>query len=75
MTNNQLSLLKSLAMGKIAELRMGINSIDEALKNPRVPDQEKSFLTMQRGALNAALEDLERSYALVEQEDPSVIKT
>ena len=75
MTNNQFSLLKSLAMGKIAELRMGISSIDEALGSPQVPDQQKSFLTMQRSALNAALEDLEQNYALVEQEDPGVIKT
>jgi len=75
MTNNQLHLLKSLAMGKIAELRMGIQSIDEALESPQVPDQQKAFLAMQRGSLSAALEDLEQSYALVEQEDPGVIQT
>jgi hypothetical protein len=75
MTHNQLSLLKSLAMGKIAELRMGVQSIDEALKNPRIPEHEKAFLTMQRGGLKAALDDLEQNYALVEQEDPGVIQT
>lgn len=54
---------------------MGIQSIDEALESPQVPDQQKAFLAMQRGSLSAALEDLEQSYALVEQEDPGVIQT
>jgi len=75
MTQNQLNLLKSLAMGKIAELRMGINSINEALNSKQVPDQERAFLVMQRGPLAAALEDLEQNYALVEQEDPDVVQT
>lgn len=76
MTSNQLSLLKSLAMGKIAELRMGIQSINEALNsNPNISQQERAFLAMQRGPLTAALDDLEQNLAAVEQEDPSVIQT
>lgn len=76
MTPNQLRLLKSLAMGKIAELRMGIQSINEALtNNPRISQEEKAFLVMQRGPLQAALDDLESSLAAVEQEDPDVLQT
>lgn len=72
MTENQLNLLKSLAMGKISELRFGIHSIDGAVNSQRVSDEEKSMLIMQRGQLSSALQDLEQSYTAVEQEDIAV---
>ena len=53
---------------------MGVQSIEEALVNPNVPQPQKAVLAMQKGTLSAALEDLEETLAAVEQEDPAVLK-
>lgn len=68
MTPAQLKLLKSVAEGKIAELRMGIASIDEAFRSHGLPEQDKAFLSMQRGQLLAALQDILEAYDAVMKE-------
>lgn len=71
MTPAQLRLLKAVAEGKIAELRMGIASIDEALGSPgNLSDQDKAFLSMQRGQLLAAFQELGEAYDAVVKERP-----
>lgn len=57
----------AVAAGKISELQMGIASIDQALST-KLSEEEKAFLSMQRGQLNHALSDLTSAYQEVEAE-------
>lgn len=67
MTPAQLRLLLAVAAGKISELQMGIASVDQALST-NLSEEEKAFLSMQRGQLAHALQDLEAAYTEVQRE-------
>jgi hypothetical protein len=72
MTPAQLRLLLAVAQGKISELQMGIQSIDQAL-GTNLSEEEKAFLSMQRGQLAHAMNDLLEAYKAVEAESPQVV--
>jgi hypothetical protein len=72
MTSAQLNLLKAVAAGKLSELQMGIQSIDQAL-GTNLSEEEKAFLSMQRAQLAHAFQDLKESFDQVEAESPSII--
>jgi len=73
MTNEERELLIAIAHSKLGELNMGLQSIEQALNSPQVPDEEKAFLSMQKAQLGAAFEDLQQKLQIVEGH--GIIKT
>lgn len=75
MTPKQLKLLKSLAESKIAELHMGIASIDEMLRGQgqNLTEKDIAFLSMQRGQILSVTQELQDAYDAVTQESPGIV--
>jgi len=73
MTRAQLDLLKSMASSRVAELQMGLQSIDQAMKTG-ISQEEQAFLLMQKGQLQSAHDDLILQLNAVEAETPSILK-
>jgi len=75
MTPKQLKLLKSLAESKIAELHMGIASIDEMMRGQgqNLTEKDIAFLSIQRGQILSVTQELQEAYDAVTQESPGIV--
>jgi hypothetical protein len=73
MTPAQMNLLKIVAVGRIMDLKMGLMSIDQMLRDPQLPDQDKAMLSMQRGQISLQLQQVEGAYSAVEKESGIVV--
>jgi hypothetical protein len=73
MTPAQTNLLKLLAVARIMDLKMGLMSIDQMLRDPQLPEQDKAMLSMQRGQITIQLQQMENAYGAVEKESGLVI--
>jgi len=73
MTPAQTNLLKLLAMGRIMDLKMGLMQIDQLLRDPKLPEQDKAMLSMQRGQMSLQFQQIEGAYKAVNQESGLVI--
>lgn len=68
MTPAEKNLLIVLANQRVTELKVAVMMIDQELKNPQMPEQQKAFLFMQRGQVAAAVEETSQALTAVEQE-------
>lgn len=73
MTPAQTNLLKLLAVGRITDLQMGLMQIDQLLRDPKLPEQDKAMLSMQRGQMSLQFQQIEGAYKAVDQESGLVI--
>ena len=73
MTPAQTNLLKLIAVGRITDLKMVLMSIDQMLRDPNLPDQDKAMLSMQRGQASLQLQQMEGAYIAVEKESGLVV--
>ena len=73
MTPAQTNLLKLLAVGRITDLQMGLMQIDQILRDPKLPEQDKAMLSMQRGQMALQFQQVESAYKAVEKETGLVI--
>jgi hypothetical protein len=73
MTPAQTNLLKLLAVGRITDLQMGLMQIDQLLRDPKLPEQDKAMLSMQRGQMSLQFQQIEGAYKAVNQESGLVI--
>jgi hypothetical protein len=73
MTPAEKNLLFVLGKQRAAELQMAVTMVDQELKNPALPGDQKGFLFMQRSQIGASAEEVQRALAAVQQEGQLVI--
>jgi hypothetical protein len=73
MTPAEKKLLLVLASQRVAELKMAVMMVDQELKNPQMPEQQKAFLFMQRGQVVAAVEETSQALDAVVREGQLVV--
>ena len=73
MTPAEKNLLVILAQQRVAELQMALAMVDQELKNPAIPQDQKAFLFMQRGQVATSAEQTQKALIEVQQEGRLVV--